>query len=114
MFYYSGMTISLSKHVPEVSADTVRLFWEKFAFPIICLDLNFSFPIFSHVSDFRGQKFHFSNMCLLFLLLTTFDYSWMISDLSENSLSKHFPEVSADNAWPSLLLLLVNVVPEVA
>merc|ERR1719507_794495 len=60
-----------------------------------------------------------------------FDYSQMeislsqgFSDVSENftfgrlflmflkySLSKHFPEVSADNAWPSLLLLLVNVVP---
>jgi len=63
MFYFSGMTISLSKHVPEVStADNAGLFWDKNSpveyFFEFC-DVNFSFPIFSQVSAFLGRKNHF-------------------------------------------------------
>ena len=67
---------------------------------------------FTNWEIFSGKEISLWNI-LLHGNFWLFSVGWLLDSWINNSFSKHFPEVSADNARPPLLLLLVDIMPGV-
>ena len=93
---------------------SLRLLATNISFQTSLFEMFLSLIVW-RTDHFNKLRFSWKEISLWnILLLCNFwllSVGWLLDCWINNSFSKHFPEVSADNARPPLLLLLVDIMP---